>query len=138
MGSSNCAPARNKDQQNTLHASLVMFGRIPISTIPSKNYCLSLFCRFQCSQITSRGPLVTLKMLTKQECQLCDKALIEIEENLSKEMFERIHVVKVDIIDDGNESLYDRWRFEIPVFYLNDKFLCKNRIDIVKLIEKMK
>ena len=78
-----------------------------------------------------------MKMLTKQECQLCDKALIEIEENLSKEMFERIHVVKVDITDDGNESLYDRWRFEIPVFYLNDKFLCKNRIDIVKLIEKM-
>ena len=84
-----------------------MFGRIPILAIPSKNYFITLFCRFQCSQIT-RGPLVTLKMLTKQECQLCDKALTEIEENLPKGMLERIRVVKVDITENGNESLYDR------------------------------
>ena len=46
-------------------------------------------------------------------------------------------IVKVDITEDGNETLYDRWKYEIPVFYFENKFLCKNRIDMVKLLEKM-
>ena len=115
----------------------MMFARISMLTC-TRNYTSTLSqCRFQCSSV-EKNPKLTLKLLTKEECQLCDEALIQIEENLSKDMLERLHIVKVDITEDGNESLFDRWRYEIPVFYLENKFLCKNRIDIVKLVEMMK
>ena len=115
----------------------MMFARISMLKC-ARNYTSTLSqCRFQCSSVEQKTKL-TLKLLTKEECQLCDEALIQIEENLSKDMLERLHIVKVDITEEGNESLFDRWRYEIPVFYLENKFLCKNRIDIVKLVEMMK
>ena len=116
----------------------MMFARISRLAC-TRNYTSTLSqCRLQCSSVEQKAPKLTLKLLTKEECQLCDEALIQIEENLSKDMLERLQIVKVDITEDGNESLFDRWRYEIPVFYLENKFLCKNRIDIVKLVEMMK
>jgi hypothetical protein len=41
--------------------------------------------------------------------------------------------VEVDITAEGNEALYDLYRFEIPVFFLETKYVCKNRIDVEKL-----
>ena len=102
----------------------MIFGRLVKPSLLSRTLC------------TIKKPRI-LKMLTKEECMLCDQALEEIEENLPKELLKDILVEKVDITDDGNEALYDRWRFEIPVFYFEDKYLCKNRIDIPKLIEKL-
>ena len=82
---------------------------------------------------TNRGRHV-LKMLTKNQCQLCDEALMNIEQKLPANLRSKINIEKVDIYADGNENLYDRWRFEIPVFYFNDKYLCKNHIDLEKLV----
>ena len=79
----------------------------------------------------------TLKMLTKSCCHLCDEALEQIEEELPKSLLNNLVIQPVDITDEGNEALFDRWRYEIPVFYLNGKFLCKNRIDIAKLKGKL-
>ena len=45
----------------------------------------------------------------------------------------RFELREVDITDDGNEDLYDKFKFEIPVFFLEKKFLCKNRIEVEKL-----
>ena len=36
----------------------------------------------------------------------------------------------VDIEEDGNEEWFNKFRYEIPVFFLDKKFLCKNRIDL--------
>ena len=44
-------------------------------------------------------------------------------------------IEKVNIEED--EALFDRWRFEIPVFFINDKYLCKNRIDVDLLLSKV-
>ena len=87
---------------------------------------------------TSCKEVFTLKMLTKEDCQLCDEALAHIHEELPKSLLNKITIQKVDITQDGNEDLYDRWRYEIPVFYLGDKYLCKNRIDINLLLSKVK
>ena len=36
----------------------------------------------------------------------------------------------IDIEEDGNEEWFNKFRYEIPVFFLDKKFLCKNRIDL--------
>ena len=41
----------------------------------------------------------------------------------------------IDIEEDGREADYDKFRYEIPVFFFNKKFLCKNRIDLEKFHE---
>ena len=37
----------------------------------------------------------------------------------------------IDIEEEGNEEWFNKFRYEIPVFFLDKKFLCKNRIDLV-------
>ena len=76
---------------------------------------------------------VTLRLLTKDGCQLCD----ESKKIINKE-FPNVKIEEVYITDAGNEDLYDRWKWEIPVFYLDGKFLCKNRIDLELLKQKIK
>jgi len=82
--------------------------------------------------------MLTLKLLTKNNCQLCDEAKDLIDTELDKNLLSKIIIQEVDITDSGNEKLYDRWKWEIPVFYLEDKYLCKNRIDIGLLEVKIK
>ena len=41
--------------------------------------------------------------------------------------------VEVDITLDENSGLFDLYRYEIPVFFLESKFVCKNRIDLDRL-----
>ena len=36
----------------------------------------------------------------------------------------------IDIEEDGHEEWFNKFRYEIPVFFFNKKFLCKNRIDM--------
>ena len=76
---------------------------------------------------------VTLRLLTKDSCQLCDEAKMIINKE-----FPNVKIEEVYITDAGNEDLYDRWKWEIPVFYLDGKFLCKNRIDLELLKQKIK
>lgn len=99
----------------------------------SKTPILRTLARF--SSTKKVQPNVVLKMLTKDNCQLCDEALEQIEDNLTPQLLQRFKIEKVDITED--EALFDRWRYEIPVFYLGNKFLCKNRIDIPKLKQKL-
>merc|ERR1712030_200686 len=69
--------------------------------------------------------LPVLTLFTKDDCQLCDEALDQLAPHLHK-----VKLKEVDITEDGNEEWFGKYRYEIPVFYLQNKFLCKNRIDI--------
>ncbi len=42
----------------------------------------------------------------------------------------RVRLETVDITLPQHEKWFNRFRYEIPVFYLDGKFLCKNRIDL--------
>ena len=44
----------------------------------------------------------------------------------------------IDIEEEGREAEYDKFRYEIPVFFLDKKFLCKNYIDLDKFHSAMK
>ena len=70
-------------------------------------------------------PVLTL--FTKEDCQLCDEALHELSPYL-----QHVKLEIIDIEEDGREADYDKFRYEIPVFFFNKKFLCKNRIDLAK------
>ena len=38
----------------------------------------------------------------------------------------------MDIEEEGQEDWWQLYRYEIPVFFLDKKFLCKNKIDLDK------
>lgn len=54
------------------------------------------------------------------------------EENCSEHFYNDFQV-EVDITLDENAKLFDLYRYEIPVFFLESKFVCKNRLDCDKL-----
>jgi len=90
----------------------------------SEDVALSQQKRLFCLQHTAPKPVLTL--FTKDFCPLCDDALDELgDANLDKVTLETI-----DIEEEGNEEWFNKFRYEIPVFFLNKKFLCKNRIDL--------
>merc|ERR1712037_92457 len=76
-------------------------------------------------------PILTL--YTKDPCPLCEEA----KESLSP-LSHRFSLREIDITDDGNEDLYDKYKFEIPVFFLEKKFLCKNRIEVEMLEQRLR
>ena len=45
-------------------------------------------------------------------------------------LFVQVSLETVDIEEDGNEEWFNKFRYEIPVFFLDKKFLCKNMIDL--------
>jgi len=45
---------------------------------------------------------------------------------------------EVDITQKGNEMWFEKYRYEIPVFYLNGSFLMKHRVNEQLLGEKLK
>ncbi len=71
-------------------------------------------------------PILTL--FTKDPCPLCDEAKYQL-----KPFSHRFILKEVDITAKGNEDKFGLYRYEIPVFFFQNKFLCKNNIDLEKL-----
>ena len=99
-----------------------------------KNICFKLPWRHVLSRsYCQEAKLPVLTLFTKENCQLCDEALEKLSPHLSKVKLEII-----DIEDDGREKEYDKFKYEIPVFFFNKKFLCKNNIDLEKFHSALK
>ena len=80
-----------------------------------------------------------LRLLTKDNCSLCEEAKQIL--SVPGRFDEQFVLQEVDILQEGNEELFDLYRYEIPVFFLGKKFISKNRINIDKLqqeLEKLK
>ncbi len=71
---------------------------------------------------------VKLQIYSKKECHLCDKAK-EVLQRLAKEY--SLAVQEIDIEQDS--ETFDRFRYEIPVIFLEGTRLFKYRIDEKKL-----
>lgn len=69
--------------------------------------------------------LPVLTLYTKDPCPLCDKALETL-----KPFLEHVTLEKVYITDPGNESLWKKYRHDIPVFHFNGKYLMQHKADI--------
>ena len=70
--------------------------------------------------------------LIQEDCQLCDEALEKLSPHLDS-----VSLEVIDIEEEGREAEYDKFRYEIPVFFLEKKFLCKNYIDLDKFHSAM-
>ena len=103
---------------------------------------------FHCSIYRGCEPVKPiLTLFTKFDCQLCDVALEELDPHLNKVQkdinmicftaFCQVRLEEVDIEEEGNEEFYEKYRYEIPVFFLNKKFLCKNKINIELLLKTL-
>ncbi|XP_014784688.1 glutaredoxin-like protein C5orf63 homolog [Octopus bimaculoides] len=66
----------------------------------------------------------TLTMFTKEECSLCEEAKEALIPYIDKVIFN-----EVDITDAKNKEYFYKYRFDIPVFHLNGKYLMKHRIN---------
>ena len=99
-----------------------------------KNICINILWKHVLARsycLEAKLPVLTL--FTNEKCQLCDEALEKLSPHLSK-----VKLEIVDIEDDGREKEYDKFKYEIPVFFLNKKFLCKNNIDFDKFHSALK
>ena len=74
-----------------------------------------------------------LRMLTKKQCSLCDEAVEDLW--TIPGIKERLELVPVNILQEGNEDMFDLYRYEIPVFFLGNKFVSKNKLDKEKLLQ---
>ncbi|GFR80564.1 glutaredoxin-like protein [Elysia marginata] len=68
-------------------------------------------------------PILTL--FTKDPCPLCDEALETLHPFL-----DQVTLKKVDITALGNEMLWKKYRYDIPVFHFNGKYLMKHKADV--------
>ena len=110
---------------------LTMAGMVRVlNRVLTTSSCKNIINSARLCQASPQLPVLTL--FTKEECQLCEEALEELEPYLHK-----VVLKQVDIEEEGREEEYNKFRYEIPVFFLNNKFLCKNRIDLTKFHNAM-
>ncbi|KAK2511464.1 hypothetical protein Q9233_016948 [Columba guinea] len=98
-------------------------------TLQLGRYSCSPLGRHLCSTSANK-PVLTL--FTKKPCPLCDEAM-EVLEPYKK----RFVLQEVDITLPENSAWYDKYKYDIPVFHLNGKFLMKHQVDIQKFEDQL-
>uniref|UniRef100_A0A8V0YJG3 Glutaredoxin-like protein n=1 Tax=Gallus gallus TaxID=9031 RepID=A0A8V0YJG3_CHICK len=89
----------------------------------------SLLGRLLCSASTNK-PVLTL--FTKKPCPLCDEAKEALEPYKR-----RFILQEVDITLPENSAWYHKYKYDIPVFHLNGRFLMKHQVDIQKFEDQL-
>ncbi|XP_066037962.1 glutaredoxin-like protein C5orf63 homolog [Chamaea fasciata] len=87
--------------------------------------------RRQVCSATMNKPVLTL--FTKKPCPLCDEAK-EVLEPYKR----RFILQEVDITLPENSAWFDKYKYDIPVFHLNGKFLMKHRVNIQKFEDQLR
>ncbi|KAL0965011.1 hypothetical protein UPYG_G00275620 [Umbra pygmaea] len=81
-------------------------------------------------RLHSKKGLPTLLLFTKDPCPLCDEAKKVLEPYKHRYIFQQ-----VDITLPENQMWWDKYKYDIPVFHLNNKFLMMHRVNTA-LLEK--
>lgn len=68
--------------------------------------------------------LPRLTLYTKHPCPLCDELKQELQP-----FYHRIQFEEVDITLQEDQRWKKLYQYEIPVLYLENRFLCKNRLN---------
>jgi glutaredoxin len=69
-----------------------------------------------------------IRILSKPDCHLCDEAKETIE-RVTKRLPIEIEVVNIQ----NDPQLFDQYRYDIPVIFLDDRKIFKHRVDKEKL-----
>lgn len=80
----------------------------------------------------TESSLPRLKLYTKDPCPLCDV----LKEELTP-FSHRFILEEVDIMEVGNEHYRKQYGYEIPVLFLEGRFICKHRLNHVVLEQNL-
>ncbi|XP_056130888.1 glutaredoxin-like protein C5orf63 homolog [Lampris incognitus] len=83
-------------------------------------------------RLFSQKPLPTLTLFTKEQCPLCDSAKEVLEPYKHRYIFQQ-----VDITLSENKVWYNRYRYDIPVFHFNGRFLMKHGVNTALLEQQL-
>uniref|UniRef100_A0A8C0V740 Glutaredoxin-like protein n=1 Tax=Cyanistes caeruleus TaxID=156563 RepID=A0A8C0V740_CYACU len=107
---------------------LKIIGQHPFN---NKNYKLAAFS--PPAQFRTLSSFKWSKVGNNKPCPLCDEAK-EVLEPYKK----RFILQEVDITLPENSGWYDKYKYDIPVFHFNGKFLMKHRVDIQKFEDRLR
>lgn len=74
----------------------------------------------------------TVKLFTKEGCTLCDKVK-DVLRDLQEEHPHSLY--QVDITDEDHSGWFSKYKYDIPVLHLDDKFWIKHRITVEQAID---
>ena len=78
------------------------------------------------------GNIPVVQLYTKDECSLCDKAMIVLDSVAREIPFE---LIKIDITKD--KELFEKFKEKIPVVYINGRISFKYYVEEEKFREKL-
>lgn len=61
-----------------------------------------------------------------------------LKEELQAQFSGRYELTQIDITATGNEGLLKLYKYEIPVLFLENQYLCKHRLDVELLQKRLK
>lgn len=79
------------------------------------------------AETTSDGAPIVVKLFTKDECTLCDKVK-DVLVNLRTEFPHTLE--QVDITDPEHENYWNKYKYDIPVLFVNNQYWTKHRLDV--------
>ncbi|KAL9648146.1 hypothetical protein ABK040_007511 [Willaertia magna] len=74
----------------------------------------------------SKRSLLKFFTRTDVKCSLCDRAMSKLKVMQEKYPFD---IEKIDIVAKGNEHYYEQFQFDIPVMHMDDKEICRHRVN---------
>ena len=75
-----------------------------------------------------------LVLLTRAECGLCERLLLELDALREREPIPAVTLVDVD----AEASLQRRWGLKVPVLMLDGERVCEQRLDVPELLRLLR
>ena len=76
---------------------------------------------------------IEIQIYSKPDCHLCTEVKKTIQ-NVAKDF--ELRIEEINILD--SESLYEKFKFEIPVIYINGRKAFKFQVSAQSLIQRLK
>ncbi|XP_022108296.1 glutaredoxin-like protein C5orf63 homolog isoform X2 [Acanthaster planci] len=86
--------------------------------------CANKYILVSCTAFSSHTKVPTLTLFTKDNCPLCDDAKGVLQKYTGRFALEEVYITEPE-----NREYLARYRYDIPVFHFNGKFLMKHRVD---------
>ncbi len=87
------------------------------------------------------GPMVHMKLYTKQNCMLCEEAKSVLNRALKRAGNRNFDYEEVDIEAPGNGRIWDKYRYDVPVVDFErlgyQKVTFMHRLDENEIVEEL-
>jgi predicted thioredoxin/glutaredoxin len=84
--------------------------------------------------LTAAPAVARLELLTRAECELCERLLLELDALREREPIPAVTLVDVD----ADPLLQRRWGLKVPVLLLDGQRVCEQRLDVPELLRLLR